>query len=547
MAVLSVAILCCLPKLLSAQDQGNGISTAKAIPETFGMTYRLFDSIQKQITKGVEDISPTKILQQQLNRFKTLLSSKNNLLADKKHQNSYSSLVNISSADVSNTLSTNPLVLINSTELIVQNSLQSNFSAVLKNRYGFSGYTMYRKTIKGGLPDFFDFHIGYTGKVISKKSILDVDAETIKAMLLKPSIFDSCINIVEAQLAALKSFSVKNQMVDKALAAKETITNYRVDSSYKFIDSATVEEAKAILKLYESFEEKMSSVKRLKDSILLYRDKAYSVIKNGINPEDIDFEEQLSEKFNKKPARLQADLITKNRNSIKEPGITRLSFGRVLPYQSDLTLKNFSLRGVDFNYQGKKYVLAVSGGLIDFRMNDLILKRKIETPLPYAVVLYAGYRPVSNLQLGIRYFNGKKDNYAPGISKSSISGMAFQAIYNRKGKMLEIEAAKNLNSSRNIFDTLSKESVNNFSSENIAVSVKSFLVIPSTKTNIYGYLSVQGKNYNAFNTFNIKTSTKRFEVKVHQDLLNRKLRLTGWIRNTEFTPLTASSFKMMLR
>lgn len=452
-----------------------------------------------------------------------------------------STLFTITQAEVSNTLSGTPILYTDSSVTALQNNFQGNFAFSLLGKYQFNGFFLQRKSIKGPLPDFFDFNVEYAGLV---PRFQEPKKANLRRLYDQHNIFDTFNVILRTKLADLEGSLLGNGVKGRMLSAKEIVANANIDTAYKFTDSCTLAEAKNFIDWYNGIQQYITKVAAGLDSVEHYRrilERVLSSDNNFVNRPG----ERLGNEFDGFTLRLTDSLKSLVQSTVgsaqssKESGITKLGLGRVFPYQSELSLKNSSLRGLDFKYEWRKSVFAVSAGLIDFQLNAVVLKRRVETPLPYAVVFYAGYKLFPECTVGVRFFNGRRDNYANGIKRQVVSGLAVELTYNLKAGRFAVELAKNTSQPGALSSNpqLAKPSFWNMSELSYtAISASYYHNIKRTNTSLNLLFGAQGKYYTAFNTLMGNTKSIRYDMKVSQSLFSGVLKLNAWVRNSELTP-----------
>ncbi|MBO9566688.1 MAG: hypothetical protein J7621_28200 [Niastella sp.] len=227
-------------------------------------------------------------------------------------------------------------------------------------------------------------------------------------------------------------------------------------------------------------------------------------------------------------------------------GLRQFSVGRSVTNYSELTVKNTSVNGLNFEYNSW-YYLAVSAGVVDYRYRDFVINGANKKP-QYLYLVRAGVGRLEKDYFILSAFRGEKQLFpSNGNRLSSITVTGFSA----EGKMqvnrtsyITAEVAKSLApdfrnnpSQGNTKFTLSDHT-------NQAYAIRAYSYIPATGTRVEGFYKHTGANFQSFSSFQTNAALESWTIKGEQGFFKRKLRIMASLRKNEFTnPFLPQDYK----
>ncbi|WP_276482785.1 hypothetical protein [Paraflavitalea pollutisoli] len=226
-------------------------------------------------------------------------------------------------------------------------------------------------------------------------------------------------------------------------------------------------------------------------------------------------------------------------------GLRQFSVGRSVTNHSELTIKNTSVNGINFEYNSW-YYLAVTAGLVDYRYRDFVINGANRKP-QYLYMVRAGLGRLEKNYFILSAFRGDKQLFASNANKvSSIAVTGFSAegrFQVNPTTYLTGEIAKSLapDFRHSPIQGNTKFSLSDKTNQAYAIKVYSYL--PQTGTKLEGTYKHTGANYQSFSSFQTNAALESWTMKAEQTFFKRKLRMTGSLRKNEFTnPLLPQNY-----
>ncbi|HSZ32199.1 MAG TPA: hypothetical protein VK772_02750, partial [Puia sp.] len=220
-------------------------------------------------------------------------------------------------------------------------------------------------------------------------------------------------------------------------------------------------------------------------------------------------------------------------------GIKNFGIGRNTINYSELTVKNISLTGVNFEYN-TWYYLAGAAGSIDYRYTDFLVSpaQKIHQHL------YVGRIGIGRIEKNyfiLTAFRGEKQLFAGTttgnqFSTIGVSGLSVESKWQLgRNEYLIGEVAQSF--SPNFLSTPPqiKNSWSLSDKSSKAWSLKYYTFLPKTSTKIEALYQFMGANFQAFNSFQTNAQYVNWYVKAEQSLLNKKLKILASLRTNDFS------------
>lgn len=230
-------------------------------------------------------------------------------------------------------------------------------------------------------------------------------------------------------------------------------------------------------------------------------------------------------------------------------GVRNFSLGRTPVNYSELTAKNISLNGINFEYNSW-YYFAVAAGLIDYRFNDALIRRNKRTP-EFFYMLRLGVGKVESSHFIVSAYRGQKQLYfsgAPGAPAKEISifGYSVEGKWKITPNTYAIaEVAESLSPNLRYNPEQKAGRVFNLSDkENKAYSIKILSRFPTTGTNVEGMYKYTGANFQSFSSFQTNAALSTWYVQAEQYLFRRRLKINASVRSNDFSnPYILQNYK----
>jgi hypothetical protein len=220
-------------------------------------------------------------------------------------------------------------------------------------------------------------------------------------------------------------------------------------------------------------------------------------------------------------------------------GIRSFSAGRTPINYSELTAKNISLTGVNFEFNSW-YYLAFTAGLVDYRFRDFVVNRFNTTP-QYLTMLRLGIGRLEKNYLILSVFRGKKQLYTSSSTTTfpasiTITGLSVQAKWQlHRTTSLVAEAAESLSPNYQSTPPATNGKFTLTDNTNKALSLQLRTYLPKTRSLVEGMYKYTGANYQSFSSFQTNAAAKSWYIKGEQSFFKQQLRLTAALRSNEFT------------
>jgi hypothetical protein len=218
-------------------------------------------------------------------------------------------------------------------------------------------------------------------------------------------------------------------------------------------------------------------------------------------------------------------------------GIRNFSIGRSPVNHSELTAKNLSVNGINFEYNSW-YYLAATAGMVNFRFRDFIINGQRRQP-QYIYMLRAGIGRIEKNYFILSAFRGQKQLFrsdANGRSTIPITGLSAESRWAlNRYTWLKAEVAKSMAPDFRVNPVNNNTKFRISDKDNRAIAFHLFSAIPVTGSRIEGFYKSTGANYQSFSSFTTNAALESWYIKAEQNLFKRKLRLAGALRKNEFT------------
>jgi hypothetical protein len=226
-------------------------------------------------------------------------------------------------------------------------------------------------------------------------------------------------------------------------------------------------------------------------------------------------------------------------------GVRNFSLGRSPVNYSELTAKNISVNGINFEYNSW-YYLAFTAGTVNYRFRDFVVDKLKKVP-QYLVLARAGIGVLEKNYFIVSVWRGQKQLFGSGVNNTAIvsTGLSLEGKWAlNRSTWLKAEvaqcAAPNIYS--NPLEQHSKLDFNDKNSQAVALQVYSY--IPQTGSTVEGFYKKAGANFQSFSSYQTSTALQSWYIKADQNLLGRRVRLSASLRSNDFSnPLIVQNYK----
>ena len=216
----------------------------------------------------------------------------------------------------------------------------------------------------------------------------------------------------------------------------------------------------------------------------------------------------------------------------------KLSLGRSPLNQSELTAKNISINGINYEYNSKIY-FAFTAGKINYRFRDFAFNQNKRNP-QYLIMTRLGIGNIYKNYFIASVFKGKKqlftstNNYSR-LNTIDVTGISLEARYKiTPNSYILGEVAESLCPDFRITPA-STQKIELKEKINKAFTIKGYTYFPKTRSVLEGMYKFTGANFQSFTTLQTNSETKSWYVKGEQSFFKRKLKLSGSIRKNDFS------------
>jgi hypothetical protein len=377
---------------------------------------------------------------------------------------------------------------------------------------------------------------------IAQKQIYNSLTDSLHSMKLENALLEK-----KNQLLSLRNLLQNPFSLQKLIQANETINIPGKSHDPSLPDSANAKRtdslqslARTYIKDYNSAKSKMDLLQHQEDSlVLMYNDlkslvSRYKSALNGgaQNASAIDAMEDSLRRFGVKNTSMPEQM-----NWLL--GVRNFAVGKTSVNYTELTAKNISLTGVNFEYN-TWYYLAVCAGLINYRFNDPVVNSQVKTS-QYMYMVRAGIGKIENNHFILSVYQGKKQLFTAADSSGSLGTIPVTGISAETQVRLNpysyvvAEYAQSFSPDYHFSPVKQSPGFGFSDNTNKAFSLKAYGFIPVTNTRVEGGYKYMGSNFQSFSFFQTNAMLKSWYVKVDQYVWKRKLRLTASVKTSDFS------------
>lgn len=348
------------------------------------------------------------------------------------------------------------------------------------------------------------------------------------------------------KFSGLKDLMNKPGLLHKLIESKEILNVPGITLDSKLSDSANKErtrvlkrEAQLFIDTYEKNKMEFDRLKNRADSL----ERKYTELRNKLQQYRALVSGHV--KGNITTAELLTQLKHYGIKNFSIPkkyqwlmNVRKLGLGKSQVNYSELTSKNMSLTGLNFEYNSW-YYFAVAAGTVDYRFRDFAVNRNTRVP-QYMYMMRLGIGKLEGTHFIVSVFKGQKQlfavtNNSAAASSIKLSGIAAEGKFaiNRNTYFMTEVAASLSPDFRTSPVTKTKLDFNDRS--NKAIAAKFYSYLPKTASRFEAMYKYTGANFQSFSSFQTNSSLKSWYVKADQLFFKRKLKLAAAIRSNEFS------------
>ena len=229
-------------------------------------------------------------------------------------------------------------------------------------------------------------------------------------------------------------------------------------------------------------------------------------------------------------------------------GVRNFSLGRSPVNYSELTAKNVSVNGINFEYNSW-YYLALTAGMVNYRFRDFVVGNANKKP-QYLGMVRTGIGRLEKNYFIVSAFHGQKQLFASSSAVNStikISGLSAESRWAiNRTSYFTAEVGKSMAPDfRNNPPEAGGSSKLNFADkDNQAIAFHLYSAIPASNTKLDAFYKKTGANYQSFSSYTTNAAMESWYIKADQSLFKRKLRIAAALRKNEFAnPFIEQDYK----
>jgi hypothetical protein len=360
---------------------------------------------------------------------------------------------------------------------------------------------------------------------------------------LKDSLTEKLFDLKNSQLGELDDL-LRNRFTPQALIEANQVLkvpgitwNYELsDSTNQKVEDSAKRSAAQFLELYKRTQETYKVVKNQADSLKAVYDKNRARVEG--------FKQLINGKWNQliNTPNWRDKLAEYGFEEASIPakykwlmGIRNFSLGRSTVNTSELTAKNISVNGINFEYNSW-YYLGVTAGMVDYRFRDFTVNGFNRKP-QFLYMLRAGLGQLEKNYFILGMYHGKKQLFVNSNQAAiPVTGFSLEAKWQVAQHTFMIgEVAKSISPDYRSNPPGNNTSMKLSDKSNQAVSLKVQSYLPVTKTRIEGLYKKTGANFQSFSSFQANAAVESWSIKMEQPFFRRMLRISGSLKKNEFT------------
>jgi hypothetical protein len=438
---------------------------------------------------------------------------------------------------------------------ILQNSVNGSLSFAVANIPLRVNYLL-RRSNSNYFRNINDVQVEFDAN--SYKGILQTNLKQ-RLLALVPDLKDSLLELDYKlrldDLVAKQGWLNNSVNLQKIFEYKEILTlpdnitdSIAIDSAHYNKIVVLKKEGSLFIEEYENRKKQFDSLSSKKDSV----EKLYHKMQDNI----AGYKDLIQNKINlfKNTEQLQEAVKGFGVKAIKVPAkyqrlmdVKKFGIGRNQLNYSELTSKNISLTGINFEYNSWYYV-AVAAGTVDYRFRDFVVNKFNRTPQTFYMARL-GVGKLENNYFILSAYKGQKQLFAAGASNAGVQSINIKG-FSAEAKMklapstyIIAEAAESL--SPDFRKTpLVNQKFDLKDESNKAYSLKFYSYLPQTNSRIEAMYKYTGANFQSFSSFQTNSTVKAWSIKADQQFFKRKLRVSASVKTNDFSnPYIVQNYK----
>lgn len=212
-------------------------------------------------------------------------------------------------------------------------------------------------------------------------------------------------------------------------------------------------------------------------------------------------------------------------------GVRNFSLGRSPVTYSELTAKNVSVNGLNFEYNSW-YYLAITAGTVNYQFRDFATRTRRRPQ--YITMLRLGVGRLEKNYFILSGFHGQKQLY--GNSTIRLSGLSAEGRWAvNRFTYVTAEVAKSAapDYRNNPAITGNKLSLSDNNAQ--AVALHACTNLPAIGARLEGFYKKTGANYQSFSSYTTSAAAESWSIKADQTFFKKRIRISAAIKKNEFT------------
>lgn len=429
---------------------------------------------------------------------------------------------------------------------IGQHNTQARLNLLIRNILPISVIYWGRHSNSALFRDINDFQVSFDPNAFSNSLQEQISKRLADlSLLLRDSLTEKMIALKRNRQLELSNWLNRPSTAQRLMEANELLKipkiSYRPDLSEKEnarLEDSLLKQARELFEMYDKYKSEWESVKSDLDSLTAKLDSSRQKINRLKQLAGGGAMQGL-------PADIESELKSMGVKNVALPpfyrwlmGVRKLSVGRTNLYHSDLTAKNISINGLNFEYNSW-YYLAVTAGLIDYRFRDFVISPLKKTP-QYLYMVRLGLGNLERNHVIVSGYRGQKQLFAGSVNRGGLAsitttGYSVQGRFNlsRTSYIIAEMAESVAPDFRNV--PAGETTKLGFSdNSNNAYSVRLFSYLPRTKLRVEGLYKYTGANFQSFSSFQTNAGQKAWYVKADQSFFRNQLRINAAVRSADF-------------
>ncbi|TCJ12186.1 hypothetical protein EPD60_16715 [Flaviaesturariibacter flavus] len=216
--------------------------------------------------------------------------------------------------------------------------------------------------------------------------------------------------------------------------------------------------------------------------------------------------------------------------------VRAFQLGRSNVYTSDLTAKNITINGINFEYNSW-FIFGVTAGVLENRFRDFLMSNTPRTPQHMYQVRF-GIGSIEGNHVLLSAFGGEKRIYglnSTGGTPIRTKGLSLGGRWQIAPTVaLYAEGAQTFAPDYRSFDTIGKSGNKISESGDRAYAVRLSGGVERHLLNFESYYRYQGANYQAFNRFQTNSEQTEWSVRVKKGFFRNHLRFDAGLSTNDY-------------